>query len=50
MTRVITIQSAGEELQKAGAGATAEIFSVLKRTQAEASQEMKIIGFPFTIP
>ena len=34
-------------LPEAGAAATHEIFAVLQRTQADASQEMRIIGFPF---
>lgn len=38
---------AGAELSAAGAGATQEIFAVLQKTQAEASEEMRIIGFPF---
>lgn len=38
---------AGEDLPTAAAGATKEIFAVLLRTQAAASEEMRIIGFPF---
>jgi pyridoxine kinase len=38
---------AGEDLSEASAHATEEIFAVLKRTQAHASEEMRIIGFPF---
>ncbi|MGX9394011.1 pyridoxal kinase (plasmid) [Nitrobacteraceae bacterium UC4446_H13] len=37
----------GRGLHEAGAGATAEILAVLARTQAAASEEMRIIGFPF---
>ncbi len=37
----------GKNLAEAGEGATREIFAVLKRTQAEASDEMRLIGFPF---
>lgn len=37
----------GKNLTEAGEGATREIFEVLKRTRAEASEEMRLIGFPF---
>ncbi len=37
----------GDNLADAGADATREIFAVLQRTKADASQEMRIIGFPF---
>lgn len=38
---------AGEQLAEAAKGATAEIHAVLARTQADASGEMRIVGFPF---
>jgi pyridoxine kinase len=38
---------AGEQLAEAAKGATAEIHAVLVRTQADASGEMRIVGFPF---
>lgn len=41
---------AGESLAEAGAGATAEIFAVLERTQAARAGEMRITGFPFASP
>lgn len=37
----------GESLDDAAAAATREILAVLERTQAEASEEMRIVGFPF---
>ena len=37
----------GAALPEAGAGATEEIFAVLRRTEAAGSGEMRIIGFPF---
>ncbi|MGB3864159.1 MAG: pyridoxal kinase [Xanthobacteraceae bacterium] len=37
----------GDSLPDAAADATKEIFAVLQRTEATASQEMRIIGFPF---
>ncbi len=37
----------GCDLHEAGAGATEEILAVLRRTQAAASEEMLITGFPF---
>lgn len=38
----------GCDLDEAGAGATEEIFAILRRTEAAGSQEMRITGFPFT--
>lgn len=38
----------GDDLPNAAAAATTEIFAVLQRTEASASQEMRIAGFPFT--
>ncbi len=38
---------AGEDLHRAGAGATEEIFAVLKRTEAATSEEMQLTGFAF---
>lgn len=37
----------GLDLHEASAGATNEIFAVLRRTEADASPEMRIVGFPF---
>ena len=41
---------AGEPLAQAARGATDEILSVLRRTQADGAEEMRIIGFPFAPP
>ncbi len=41
---------AGEPLAQAARGATNEILSVLRRTQADGAEEMRIIGFPFSPP
>lgn len=38
----------GQPLGQAARGATEEILSVLRRTQASSAEEMRIIGFPFT--
>lgn len=38
---------AGDELPTASAAATQTILDVLRRTQAEGADEMRIIGFPF---
>lgn len=39
---------AGRPLPEATAAATREVLAVLERTRAEASQEMRISGFPFS--
>lgn len=40
----------GADLAAATARATAAIFAVLQRTQAEGAEEMRLLGFPFGAP